>query len=179
MSKRQTKPHGEIHAHTLRWNRAADAKWRRMLCANCGSLFEIRPKQNLAKKIRTGTINGFGPFDVFHQLLRELQIDKPSAKMFVVMIDIDVLDFPHRQVHVAEIERAVPFLKPKSFCDKASIKIYSKIYLKNCHLWFTVPNYAVNAKDLVGRAIDRFYGETSNNESALHCYLPPATPLAL
>ena len=77
-----------------------------MLCTKCGSLFEIRPKQNVAKKIRTGAIDGVGRFDVFQQLLRELQIDKPSAKMFVVLIDIDVLDFPTcpREVYGAEIE---------------------------------------------------------------------------
>ena len=128
-----------------------------MLCIKCGSLFEIRPKQNLAKKIRTGTtgtisISGFGRFDVFQQLLRELQIDKPSAKMFVVLIDTDALDRFRRRVHVAEIERAVPHLKPKSFCDTASIKIYSKIGLKKCPLWFTIPNYAVNAKERSGRS---------------------------
>ena len=102
--------------------------------------------------------------------------------MFVVLIDIDVLDFPtcHREVYGAEIERAVPFLKTKSFCNTASIKIYSKILLKNCQHWFSVPNYAVNAKDLVGQAIDRFYGETSNiasnNESATALLSPVSNP---
>lgn len=51
--------------NTLRWNNALEARWMRMLCMQCGSLYSFFPKQQLLKKLKK-YMDGGGRFDVFH-----------------------------------------------------------------------------------------------------------------
>ena len=79
--------------------------------------------------------------------------------MFGVFFDNEAIDEPlcTRDVYGAEIRTVLPFLKPESFCSQPqAIKIYTKMLLKNIHRWFTVPDYQMDAKDLVCRAVARY-----------------------
>ena len=153
---------------TLRWNRALDARWRRILCVQCGSLYAFFPKTRLRIKLKNGTSISPGPrFDVFYSVLRELRKKHPNATMFGVFFDNEAIDEPlsTRDVFAAEIRKVLPFLKPESFCGPPhSLNIYTKMLLKNIHPWFTLLDYPVDAKDLVGRTVDWYNDGIKKNE---------------
>ncbi len=119
-------------------------------------------------KLKKGNSISPGPsFDAFYSVLRKLRKDKPRATMFGVFFDNDAIDEPlcTRDVYGAEIRGVLPFLKPESFlCPPQAINIYTKLLLKNIHRWFTLPDYPVDAKDLVCRAVDRYNDSINRNE---------------
>ena len=137
--------------NSLRWNAHHNTYWRRMECIKCGALYEIKTTGLLSKALKKNRVDGGRFFSQYHNIRRERQ----DRKIFLALIDSWCLrmDRVRVNVYVGEVERVLPFLKPKSFLKSTIPRIYTSIDLKWTRPWFSM------AKSMDLNSVQKFFGQ--------------------
>lgn len=151
----------------VRWNAIRDDAdqryWKRLVCTNCGSSYEIKTKKDIRtinKKLQRGVLEGGTFYTPFLAVQEELPND---ARQYLCVCSrettVDSKLDTGWPVYVVEIDRVQPDIKARSFhiehVDKR--KIYTKILLKEDtdSLWFNIPFFEYDPKVIAGAILDK------------------------
>ena len=148
-------------AESVRWNEyvpgVENRYWKKLVCENCGSVYEIKAASNnqVAQRKLSKEIDGGTFLSQFVAVQQELH--GTSGKHYLALLSAETVDdcWP---VYVAVIDRVVPMLKDRSFEIEGDNRprVYTKIYVKKDTIdtWFHAPVFHHDAREMAERVID-------------------------
>ena len=148
----------------LRWNGGIDSPWTDMECINCDSCYEIKSKRDMEaiEKGHESIVPG-GSYRDFFRL--HAQKRKPGWKHYLVEVSrmTSYAKMPElgegmhlcHVIHIAEIDRVLPRLKPNCFADGKDMMPRSGILTKTSSKpWFRVPHLEVDHMAIYARVLE-------------------------
>jgi hypothetical protein len=174
----------QCSSKAVRWNGYLDngsveyRYWKKLVCEQCHSVYEIKSARTVHEAMRKFNTrveggNFLDEYAVVQEELREASCGSNEnnedggsvARQFVAMLVTDeTVESDGNEcwpVYVAAVDRVVPLLKERSFERDANRrpKVYARIFFEESSadagaLWFHVPVFPYDAKDMASEIID-------------------------